>query len=150
MIKDKARHKKESCKTFAELVVAAHYGENEANLTQFRQRVVRQNFISETGLMETHEPLEWLPQVCSAMAREVREALQPLINNRPGIQENSSPIDGVRATGYSRNSSELPTCCRCGQRGHVRKGCRNPPIDPDSFQQWGNYNGPLMRGSRRQ
>ena len=35
LIKDKARHKKESCKTFAELVVAARYGENEANLTQF-------------------------------------------------------------------------------------------------------------------
>ena len=33
-VKDKARHKKDSCKTFADLIVAARYGEKEANLPQ--------------------------------------------------------------------------------------------------------------------
>ena len=70
-VKDKARHKKESCKTFVKLNRAARHGEKEANLTQFPQRVVCQKFISKTGLMEMHEPPKWLPQVCSAMAREV-------------------------------------------------------------------------------
>ena len=63
-IKDKARHKKKSCKTFAELIAVARYGEKEANSTQFPRRVVRQNFIPETGLMETDEPPDWLPEVC--------------------------------------------------------------------------------------
>lgn len=54
-IKDKAGPEKESCKTFAELVAAARYGEKEANSTQFPRRVVHQNFVSETGLMETHK-----------------------------------------------------------------------------------------------
>ena len=80
-VKDKTRHKKESCKTFAELIAAARYGEKQANSTQFPRRVARQNSISDTRLMETHELPEWLPQAFSVMAREVRETVQPLINN---------------------------------------------------------------------
>ena len=54
-IKDKAGPKKESCKTFAELIAAARYGEKKANSTRFSRRVVHQNFVSQTGLMETHK-----------------------------------------------------------------------------------------------
>ena len=33
----------------------------------------------------------------------------------------------------------------CGQKSHVQRGCRNPPIGYNSLQQLGNGNGPLMR-----
>ena len=143
-IKDKPGPKKESCKTFAELIAAARYGEKEANSTWFPRRVVHQNFVSETGLMETHiwNGFHRCAQQCPARLGKL-----PLINNRPGIQENSFPINGVTAAVYGRKSHKLPTCYRCGQRVHVRIGCRDLPIDPDSFQESGNYSGPLTRGS---
>ncbi|CAB4012589.1 ATP-dependent DNA helicase PIF1 [Paramuricea clavata] len=61
-IKDKARHKKDNCKTFAELITAARYGEKEL---------------------------------------------------------------GSNHSGWP---TEVPTCYRCGQAGHIQIGCRNPPL----------------------
>ena len=36
-VKDKARHKKDSCKTFTDLIAVAHCGKKESNSTQFPQ-----------------------------------------------------------------------------------------------------------------
>ena len=146
-MKDKARHKKDSCKTFADLISAARYGEKEASLAQFSRRVVRQNMIYGTEVSQSDGPPERLSQVCSAMAREVREALQPLTNSRSVATGGNVPGSGV-SSGYGMDSLELPTCYRCGQKGHLRRGCRNPPIGSNSFEQSGNGNGPLMRGSK--
>lgn len=148
-MKDKARHKKDSCKTFADLIAAARYGEKETNSTQFPRRVARQNMVCGTELPQPEGPPEWLSQVCSAMAREVREALQPLTNSRSVSTRGNFPGSGGRS-GYERDPPELPTCYRCGQKGHVRRGCRNPPMGPNSLEQSGNGNGPLTRGSQRQ
>ena len=148
-VKDKARHKRDSCKTFADLIAAARYGEKETNSAQFPRRVARQNMVCGTELPQSDGPPGWLTQVCSAMAREVREALQPLTNSRPAATGGNFPGSGA-SSGYGGDSLELPTCYRCGQKGHVRRGCRNPPIGSNSFEQSGNGNRPLTRGSQRQ
>lgn len=148
-VKDKARHKRDSCKTFADLIAAARYGEKETNSAQFPRRVARQNMVCGTELPQSDGPPGWLTQVCSAMAREVREALQPLTNSRPAATGSNFPGSGA-SSGYGGDSLELPTCYRCGQKGHVRRGCRNPPIGFNSFEQSGNGNRPLTRGSQRQ
>lgn len=148
-VKDKARHKKDSCKTFTDLISAARYGEKEASSAQFPRRVVRQNIVYGTELPQSDGPPEWLSQVCSAMAREVREALQPLTNSRSVATGGNVPGSGV-SSGYGMDSLELPTGYRCGQKGHLRRGYRNPPIGSNSFEQSGNGNGPLKRGSQRQ
>ena len=85
----------------------------------------------------------------SAMARQVREALQPLTNSHLVATTGNFPGSGA-SSGYGRDSLQLPTCYRCGQKGHVRRGCRNPPIGSNSFEQLGNGNGPLTQGSQRQ
>ena len=148
-MKDKARHKKDSCKTFVDLISAARYGEKEARLAQFSRRVVHQNMIYGTEVPQSDGLPKRLSQVCSAMAREVREALQPLMNSRSVATGGNVPGSSV-SSGYGMDSLELPTCYRCGQKGHLRRGCRNPPIGSNSFEQSGNGNGPLMRGSQRQ
>jgi len=66
---------KESCKTFANLIAAARYGENETHSAQSPRRLAQQNIVYRTGLPQQDEPLEWLSQVCSGMACQVREAL---------------------------------------------------------------------------
>ena len=68
-------------KGIADFIAARRYGEKETNSAQFPGRVARQSMVCETGLLQSDEPPEWLSQVCSAMAREVREALQPLTNS---------------------------------------------------------------------
>ena len=153
-VKDKARHKKDSCKTFADLIVAARYGEKETTPFQAPRRVARQNNQASEVLGPNgsdSRPPEWLAEVCSAMAREVRQALQPFTSN-PSRAENSPPRD--RTPNYSRpndqQSRQLPTCFRCGQKGHVRKGCRNTPLASSKYQQSGNDFAPLSRGSQRQ
>lgn len=151
-VKDKARHKKDSCKTFADLIVAARYGEKESTPPQASRRVVRQN--NETAEVlgangSDYRPPEWLAEVCSAMAREVRQALQPVTGNpsRANCPATSTPT-------YTRPGDQqprqLPTCFRCGQKGHVRRGCRNAPLASSNCQQSGNDYAPLSRGSQRQ
>ena len=44
-VKDKARHKKDSCKTFADLIAAARNGKKETNSAQIPRRVVCQNMV---------------------------------------------------------------------------------------------------------
>ena len=83
--------------------------------------------VCRTELLEPEGPPEWLSQMCSAMAREVREALQPLTNSCSISTEVNFPSSGGRS-GYEKDSLQLPTCYCCGQKGHVRRGCRNPPI----------------------
>ena len=102
-----------------------------------------------TELPQLEEPPEWLSQVYSAMAREVREVLQPLTNSRSVSRGGNFPGSSGRS-GYERDSPKLPTCYRCGQKGHVRRGCRNPPIGSNNLEQLGNGNGPPMWGSQRQ
>ena len=57
---------------------------------------------------------EWLSQVCLAMTREVREALQPLTNSHSVSTGGNFPGSGGRS-GYERDPLKLPTCYRCGQ-----------------------------------
>ena len=59
-IKDKARHRKDSCKTFANLIAAVHYGEKETNSTQFPRQVARQDMVCRTELPQPEGPPEWL------------------------------------------------------------------------------------------
>jgi len=68
-------------KKLADLIAARRYGEKETNSAQYPRRVARQSMVCGAGLLQSDEPRQWLLQVCSAMAREVREALQPLTNS---------------------------------------------------------------------
>ena len=70
------------------------------------------------------------------MAHEVREALQPLTNSHSVSPGGNFPGSSGRS-GYGRDSPELPTCYRRSQKGHVRRGCRNPPIGSNSLEQLG-------------
>jgi len=121
-------------KGIADLIAVGRYGEKETNSAQFPRRVAHQSRVCGTGLPQSDEPPEWLSQVCSAMAREVREALEPLTNSRPGATGSNFLSNGARITGFGRDSLELPTCYRGGQKGHVLRGCRNL-----LFPDFGNY-----------
>lgn len=139
-IKDKARHKKDQCKSFAELITAARYGEKEITPTQAHKRVARSNQITKPDISEKQptcnqtdanvEPA-WVKEVCS-LARDVRELVKDQKSTRPQGK---------------RDSARGPvTCYRCGQQGHIQVGCRNP-AKPDNKPP-GNDRGPLLRGKQ--
>ncbi len=145
-VKDKARHKKDSCKTFANLISAARYGEREINSTQGPRRHARANQVTREEDASAGPP-SWLAEVCSTFAREVRETLTSHLASNPrdpGSPQSSSP------TGSQGRSRELPTCFQCGQVGHLRKGCRNPPKPRNEESDQGNGQMPLVWGNRRQ
>jgi hypothetical protein len=152
-IKDKARHKKDNCKTFAELITAARYGEKELGSNQSTRKFARANqaIYQEPGQKSLPQPhndgvkKEWIAEICTAMAKEVREVLK----------DQAKPIDarnvGDEQRDYDRRSrgwpTEVPTCYRCGQAGHIQIGCRNPPLRDE--RSTGNERGPLPRGNQR-
>ncbi|KAK3740127.1 hypothetical protein QZH41_010106, partial [Actinostola sp. cb2023] len=77
-IKDKARHKKDQCKTFGELITAARYGEKEANnSTQAPKRVSRSNPVQQ--LYPTDEYNRKVPMtVGTNVTKECKEYCQEL------------------------------------------------------------------------
>ena len=148
-IKGKTRHKKDNCKTFAELITAARYGEKELGSTQPSRKIARSNqavcheFSQKSPPQPSHAEAKpaWITDVCSAMAWGVREILKDQIK----------PAD-VKNTGNDQQrlrdwSSESPTCYRCGQVGHVQVGCRNTPFRENKPA--GNGRRLLPRGRRR-
>ena len=70
-IKDKARHKKDECKTFGELISAARYGERERLICCLFLQVVK----SQQVTAEEEKTPKWASEFCAAMAREVQCAL---------------------------------------------------------------------------
>ena len=70
-VKDKARHKKDECKTFGELISTARYGERKVDLSPIPTRVVK----SQQVTVEEEKTPKWASEVCAAMAREVQSAL---------------------------------------------------------------------------
>ena len=152
-IKDKARHKKDNCKTFAELITAARYEEKKLGSNQSTRKFARANqaIYQEPGHTSPSQPRndgdkkEWIAEICSAMAKEVREVLK----------DQAKPTD-ARNVGDERKdcdqprrgwSTEVPTCYRCGQAGHIQIGCRNSPLRDERSS--GNERGPLPRGNQR-
>ena len=110
-IKDKARHKKDKCKTFGELISAAQYGEREVDLSPIPTRVVK----SQQVTVEEEKTPKWASEVCAAMVREVQSALA----SKPTPPPELRPPQG--------DQYAPPTCFRCGQVGHIHRGCRNIP-----------------------
>lgn len=49
-------------------------------------------------------PAEWLAEVCSAMEREARQVLQPLISDSSQVE--NTPPRNSRAAGYSRRANK--------------------------------------------
>ena len=82
--KDKTRHKKDNCKTFAELITAARYEEKELGTNQSTRKFARANqaIYQEPGQTSPSQPRndgdkkEWIAEIGSAMAKEVREVLK--------------------------------------------------------------------------
>ena len=157
-VKDKARHRKESCKTFGDLIMAARYGEHESNSTQAPKRSARMNqMTAETPNQGPKDPSQdsqdWLKELCAAMAREVREAVQSEMNKSKGSW--GSREDRMQVAKDSRGSKDwdgVYECYNCGQKGHVQIGCRNPPkdrADGEFNRGEGNEGRPLARGSQR-
>lgn len=151
-IKDKARHKKDGCKSFSELIMAARYGEKESNSTQFPKRSARSNQISvketqETQVENDSKPPPWVAEVCS-MAREVNQMMKE--QKWQSKSEHSNRGEGAETPNWvPRNNykSKAPTCFRCGQAGHIQIGCRNE-LTEDS-EKVGNDQRPLPRGNQR-
>ena len=110
-IKDKARHKKDKCKTFGELISAARYGEREVDLSPIPTRVVK----SQQVTVEEEKTPKWASEVCAAMAREVQSALA------------SKPTPPPELRPPQADQYAPPTCFRCGQVGHIHRGCQNIP-----------------------
>ena len=143
-IKDKARHKKDACKTFAELITAARYGEKEL-CVQNPRGVARSHQVSfpesqespksKANLAEPQAPA-WVAEVRS-LAQEVRDFLKTNGEQKRPAQ-NSVP---------SPNRERETVCYRCGQIGHVQIGCRNTPDASAGFS--GNEQRPLPRGNQR-
>ncbi|KAK3749370.1 hypothetical protein QZH41_009456, partial [Actinostola sp. cb2023] len=142
-IKDKARHKKDACKTFAELITAARYGEKEL-CVQNPSGVARSHQVSfpesqesqksKANLAEPQAPA-WVAEVRS-LAQEVCDFLKTNGEQKRPAQ-NSVP---------SPNRGRETVCYRCGQIGHVQIGCRNTPDANAGFS--GNGQRPLPRGNQ--
>ena len=128
-IKDKARHKKDECKTFGELISTARYGERELHLSPIPTRVVK----SQQVTAEEEKTPKWAREFCAAMAREVQSALA----SKSTPPSELTPPQGDQYT---------PTCFRCRQVGHIQRGCRNTPQTSPS----GNANMSLTRGYQGQ
>lgn len=121
----------------------------ELGLTQPSRKIARSNqaVCHESGQKSPPQPSHaetkptWITEVCTVMAREVREVLKDQI--KPADEKNT----GNDQQRLRDSSSELPTCYRCGQVGHVQGGCRNIPFRENKPVQ--NRRGPLPRGNRR-
>jgi len=132
-IKDKARHKKDECKTFGELISAARYGEREVDLSPIPKRVVK----SQQAIAEEEKAPKWASEFCAAMAREVKSALASKPTPPAELRHLRDQSGRSQGDQYSP-----PTCFRCGQVGHIQRGCRNVPYTSPS----GNANPSLTRG----
>ena len=151
-IKDKARHRKDQCQSFAELITAARYGEKEAYGSNEAKYVGRaqQSVVQEPGesaWSNADNPLKWFNQ----MLQEVK-AMASTVEARQN--EQSSEGGRRKPWGSRRSGGDPPTCFRCGQVGHQRIGCRNAPIDRNSTggntgRTPENGDRPLTRGSQR-
>ncbi|KAK3733491.1 hypothetical protein QZH41_019393, partial [Actinostola sp. cb2023] len=139
-IKDKARHKKDQCKTFGELITAARYGEKEANnSTQAPKRVSRSNPVQQVPQGTQDKKPSWVNEMCTSFSREVREVLKEGIQKKEVVNHNKPNEGQSNNANYSRYSEYLNEdgkpkkrqpvrCYRCGQIGHIQVGCRNKPL----------------------
>ena len=147
-LKDKARHKEDSCKPFADLIATTCFGKKETNSDQFPRRVAHQKMVCWTELPQSDRLTEWLSQVCSAMSHEVREALQPLTNVIQLLQAATSlaAVPVLAVEGIFWNYPHVIAVVR----RVTSKEDANPPTGSNTFEQLGNGNQPLMWGSQRQ
>ena len=151
-IKDQARHRKDQCQSFAELITAARYGEKEAYGSNEAKYVGRaqQSVVQEPGesaRSNADNPPKWFNQ----MLQEVK-AMASTVEARQN--EQSSEGGRRKPWGSRRSGGDPPTCFRCGQVGHLSIGCRNAPIDRNSTggntgRTPENGDRPLTRGSQR-
>ena len=146
-IKDKSRHRKDSCKSFSALITAARYGEKEACSAQSPKRVARSNQVTQDP---DSKPL-WIAEICSAMAREVREALKEHVGDeRPKDTQLMDERRPQRRSDRGGQGGNTPVCYRCGQPGHIMVGCRNEPVEGSRKQTAaGNGRQPLPWGNQR-
>ena len=106
-IKDKARHKKDECKAFGELISTFRYGERKVDLSPIPTRVVK----SQQVTVEEEKTPKWASKFCAAMATEVQSALA------------SKPTPPPELRPPQRDQHAPATCFRCGQVGHIQRGC---------------------------
>ena len=109
-IKDKARHKKEKCKTFGELISAARYIERLVNLSPIPTQVVK----SQQVTAEEEKTPNWASAFC---AREVHSSLASKPTPPAELRIPREQSGGPQGDQYT------PTCFRCGQVGHFQQGC---------------------------
>ena len=104
------------------------------SIWRVRGGFVAYSYTSRQVSAEEEKTPKWASEFCAAMAREVQSAL----TSKPTPPSELRPQQGYQ---YAP-----PMCFRCGQVGHIQRGCRNTPQTLPS----GNANMPLTQGYQRQ
>ncbi|EDO34157.1 predicted protein [Nematostella vectensis] len=74
-IRDKARHKKDQCKSFSELIEAARYGEREYRVSHSPHTSA--SFKQAQTSAAKNQASPWLPEIFAPVTREVRDIMKP-------------------------------------------------------------------------
>lgn len=96
VVKDKARHKKDECQTFGELISAARYREREVGSVPVSKRVVK----AQQATVEEEKNRKWATEFCAAMVREVKSAFA----SKPVPSAEPKPSREKRGGGHGETS----------------------------------------------
>lgn len=119
-LKDRARHKYDSVKDFDQLRVEVRRLEQE----QLEQRPVKKAAVHQAA---TSSQQATSPTSDSSLQREVRELRAEIARLKAGPPPRPNRQDDThrfKAGPPQRQNYQDVTCFRCGEKGHIKVGCR--------------------------